>query len=288
MPTRNSERFLASTVEGLLSQTLKDFELIVVDADSTDKTLEILSHYKDPRIRIFHRPLEIAPARNFGISQSQSPWIAAHDSDDVSHPRRLEMQLAALERTPDAIFSYTSINHIGNLEVAGGKSRFPTTQAFFAMRLCYQFPMVHSTLMFSRQAALSVGGYTWRLAEDYGLVSRLIELGRSVAVRERLVDFRLHSTSNTHGWMPEMKTMAVDIALDNCRRLLRLWDADARRAHAALVNRGKPGQWNEWSWFLRFCAPRLPWKSAELYAWLTLQTVKSLRPGKIAASQTAP
>jgi len=283
MPTRNSERFLAATVDSLLGQTFKDFEMIVVDGQSTDKTLDILAGYKDPRIRVFQQPLAITAARNFGLEQSQSPWIVAHDSDDVSHPRRLETQWAALGRKPGAVFSYTGTNHIGNVDAAGGRSRFPMTQAFFAMRLCYQFPMVHSTLMFSRQAALSVGGYTWQLAEDYGLVSRLIELGRMVAVPEKLVDFRLHPTSNTHGWMSQMEAMAVEIAVDNCRRFFRVSDADARRAHRALVNHGKPGQWAEWSWFLRCCAPRLPWKSAELYAWLAFQAVKSVRPGKSAA-----
>lgn len=284
MPVRNSEQFLVPAVDGLLAQTFRDFELIVVDGGSTDRTLDILSGYNDPRIRVFQEPLEITPARNFGIARSQSPWIAAHDSDDVSLPRRLELQLNALNRTPNAVLCYTATDAIGNISAAGGKSRFPRTQAFLAMRLCYQFPMVHTTVTFNREAALSVGGYTWRWAEDYGLVSRLVELGRTVGVPEKLVNFRLHPTSNTHKLMSEMNAMAADISVDNCRRLMRLSDADARRAYAALKNRGQPGQWREWSWFLRFCVPRFPWKSPELFAWLGLQTVKLLRPVKAAAS----
>jgi glycosyltransferase involved in cell wall biosynthesis len=284
MPVRNSDRFLARTVDSLLAQTFGDFELIVVDGGSTDRTLDILSGYKDPRIRIFEKPLEITPARNFGIAQAVSPWIAAHDSDDISLPRRLELQWNALNRTPNAVLSYTDANIIGNVSAAGGRARFPRTQAFLAMRLCYQFPMVHSAAMFSKEAALAAGGYTWRWAEDYGLAGRLVERGRTVAIPKKLVEFRLHPTSNTHKLMSEMNAMAVEIALDNCRRLMRLADADARRAHAALINRGRPGQWREWSWFLRSCVPRLPWKSLELSAWLGLQTMKLLRPGKVAAA----
>jgi hypothetical protein len=134
--------------------------------------------------------------------------------------------------------------------------------------------MVHSTVMFSREAALAVGGYTWRWAEDYGLVARLTEIGRTVAVPRPLVQFRLHPTSNTHKLMSEMNAMAMDIAVDNCRRFLRLSDAEARRAYAALLNRGQPGQGHEWFWFLRHCVHRLPWKSLELYAWLGVQTLK--------------
>lgn len=284
MPVYNSDRFLARTVDSLLAQTFRDFELIVVDGGSTDRTLDILSGYKNPRIRIFEEPLEITPARNFGLAQSESPWIAAHDSDDISLPRRLELQWNALNRTPNAVLSYTDVNFIGNVSAAGGKARFPKTQAFLAMRLCYQFPMVHSTVLFNKEAALAVGGYTWRWAEDYGLVGRLIERGRTVAIPQKLVNFCLHPTSNTHKLMLEMKAMAVDIAVDNCHRLMRLSDADARRAYAALINRGQPGQWREWSWFLRFCVPRLQRKSPELYAWLGLQTMKLFRPGKVAAS----
>jgi glycosyltransferase involved in cell wall biosynthesis len=280
MPVRNSDRFLVQTIDGILAQTFRDFELIVVDGGSTDRTLDILSGYNDPRIRIFEKPLEITPARNFGIAQSASPWIAVHDSDDISLPRRLEAQWNALSRTPDAILSYTDVNCIGDASAIGGRARFPRTQAFLAMRLCYQFPMVHTAVMFNRQAALAVGGYTWRWAEDYGLVGRLVEQGRTVGIPQKLVNFRLHPTSNTHKLILEMNAMAADIAVDNCRRLLRLSEADARRAHAALINRGRSGQWREWSWFLRFCVPRLRWQGPELHAWLGWQTLKLLRPGK--------
>jgi glycosyltransferase involved in cell wall biosynthesis len=279
MPVRNGAAFLAETIDSIRSQTFADFELIAVDGGSTDGTLDILSGYQDPRIRIFEKSLEITPARNFGMAQSNSPWIAVQDADDVSLPRRLEMQFHALQRTPNAVLAYTGVQFIGNLAAARGRTRLPKTQAALAIRLCYQFPMVHSTLMFSREAALAVGGYTWRWAEDYGLVGRLTENGRTVAVPRQLVQFRLHPTSNTHKLMSEMNAMAVEIAVDNCRRFLRLSDAEARRAHAALMNRGQPGQRREWFWFLRHCIPRLPWKSLELTTWLGFHTLRLLRPG---------
>lgn len=287
MPVWNSERFLAETVESILAQTFEDFELIVVDGGSTDRTLKILSDFGDSRIRIFQKPLEITPARNFGIAQAKAPWIAVHDSDDISQPRRLELQWNGLNQTPGAVLAYTDVHYIGNLGAAPGKARFPKTQAFLALRLCYQFPVVHSTMMFNKEAALSVGGYTWRWAEDYGLVGKLIERGRTVAIAHKLVDFRFHPTSNTHRLMSEMNAMAADIAKDNGRRLMRLSDADARRAYSALMSRDHPGQWHEWTWFLRFCVPRLKWKSSELYAWLGWQTLKKCRFGKMAAPPAA-
>jgi glycosyltransferase involved in cell wall biosynthesis len=151
MPVRNGDRFVAETVDGILAQTFTDWELIVVDGGSTDRTLEILSGFKDSRIRIFEQPLEITPARNFGIAQAKSPWIAVHDSDDISLPRRLELQWQALNRLPNSVLSYTDVNFIGNINTVGGRARFPKTQAYLAMRLCYQLPMVHTTMMFNRE-----------------------------------------------------------------------------------------------------------------------------------------
>ena len=287
MPVWNGEQFLAETIDSLRAQTFRDFELIVVDGGSTDRTGDILESYRDPRIRVFQQPLKIAAARNFGIAQSVSPWIAVHDADDISHPRRLDMQWQALNRIPNGVLSYTDVNLIGNLDAAAGRAHFPRTKALLAMRLCFQFPMVHTTVMFNRQSALAVGGYTLKWAEDYGLASRLVECGQTAAIPRKLVQFRLHPASESHKSLTETIVTARDIGVDNCLRFFRLSDADARRAHAALVSRGQPGQWREWSWFLRFCAPRLPWKSLELNAWLGLQTLKLLRPGKQAVSPAA-
>ena len=289
MPVRNSERFLVEAVDSLRAQTVQDFELIAVDGGSTDRTLDILTSYKDPRIRIFElalKPMQITPARNFGIARAESPWIAVQDSDDISLPRRLEKQLAALNRMSGSVLAYTDVNFIGDIAAAGGRARFPRTQAFLATRLCFEFPIVHSTLMFSKPAALAVGGYSKTSAEDFELAGRLVEQGRTAAVSEKLVNFRLHATSSTHQLISEMKLIKVEIAIDNCRRLLQLSDSEAHRAYAALMNRGQAGQIREWAWFLQHCVPRLKWKSPELYAWLGWQTVKLFRPGKAGEPKT--
>jgi hypothetical protein len=280
MPTWNSARHLAETVESVLQQTFGDFDLIVVDGGSTDGTLDILARYKDRRIRVFVRPdLKATPARNYALAQSEAQWIAVLDSDDISLPKRFENQLRALEAVPDAVLSYTDFDHLGDLSAAAGDFRFARTRAFLAVRLSYFFPMVHSTVMFKREAAKIAGEYTWACAEDYGLVSRLVRIGNVAPVFEKLVQFRLHSTSLTHRTMKELPAVTAEIATENCQAFFRLSPADARRAYSALKNHGQPGQWSEWLWFMRTCIPRLPWKSFELYSWLAFQTLKTLRPG---------
>ncbi len=106
MPVWNGERFLAEAVESILAQTFTDFELLAVDGGSTDRTLEILASYHDPRIRILHAPPGIVPALNFGIAQARGNWIARHDADDISLPHRLALQGDGEPRSRRRFLSY--------------------------------------------------------------------------------------------------------------------------------------------------------------------------------------
>ena len=87
MPTWNAGQYVAEAVESILLQSLADFELLVVDGGSTDRTLEIVSRYRDERVRVLSAPSAgLAPALNFGMAQARAPWIARQDADDVSLP----------------------------------------------------------------------------------------------------------------------------------------------------------------------------------------------------------
>ena len=278
MPVWNGERFLAEALESILAQTFTDFELVAVDGGSTDRTSEILSRYDDPRVRIVHAPPGLVPALNFGIVQSRGKWIARQDADDISLPRRLEKQWRALERHPNAVLSYTDVELIGKEAGSIGRARFPKTQALLALKLCYQCALVHSTAMFKKDAALAVGGYRMeeQHAEDYGLWGRLIERGDSLGLPEKLLQFRIHPVSASKRNADAMTEMADKIAGEHGRRFMRLSAEEGERAHAILIAHGRCS-WQDWSWFLRCCIPRLRWQSAEMYAWLGLQTLKMFR-----------
>src|SRR5437016_3136882 len=99
----NAQRYLAQTLDSLLAQTLRNFELIVVDDGSEDSTPAILKQYqlKDARVR----PIRIAhagivDAANAGLDAAQSDLIARADADDVHMPQRLEIQVKYLAEHP--------------------------------------------------------------------------------------------------------------------------------------------------------------------------------------------
>src|SRR2546422_5563905 len=270
MPTWNAEPFLASAVESILSQTFPDFELLVIDGGSTDRTLEILSGYRDSRLRILPAPSAgILAALNFGIKQARAPWIARQDADDISLPHRLETQLNALNRDPKAIFSHTDVEFIGEGKDTLGRARFPRTQALVALRLCWQCPIVHSTVMFRKEAALAAGSYREPQAEDYDLWGRMIERGRCLGISQKLLKFRIHPVSASNRHRELMLTLARKIAVGHCRKFMQLSTEEAERAYAVLCASDKR-RWKDWSWFLVHCIPRLRWKSPEMYVWLGL------------------
>ncbi|MBT8230827.1 MAG: glycosyltransferase, partial [Bacteroidia bacterium] len=100
----NAAHFLGNTIDSVIDQTYKDWELIIVNDASTDNTIELVNDYidKDDRIRIFSLETNNGnPSypRNFGVKMARGEWIAILDSDDIWHPRKLEFQMAFLKRT---------------------------------------------------------------------------------------------------------------------------------------------------------------------------------------------
>ena len=94
MATYNVEKYVVEAVESVLAQTFKDFEFIVVDDGSQDRTLEFLGHFSDVRMRVISTENGgLTAALNAGLQVARGKYIARMDSDDVCHPSRLESQL---------------------------------------------------------------------------------------------------------------------------------------------------------------------------------------------------
>ena len=84
MPAYNAEKFIKQSISSVLSQTFKEFELIVVDDGSTDSTKKIINSFKDDRIKyIYQKNQGVSAARNNAIKTSKGSWLAFLDADDV-------------------------------------------------------------------------------------------------------------------------------------------------------------------------------------------------------------
>jgi len=112
-PSYNSTLFIKETIESVLNQTYKNWEMIIVDDDSTDKSQEIVALYasKDDRIKLLINVenLGAAQSRNRAIKEAKGDYIAFLDSDDIWFADKLEKQISLMERN-DIFLSYTSYN----------------------------------------------------------------------------------------------------------------------------------------------------------------------------------
>lgn len=279
LPVWNGEQYLSEAIGSILAQSFEDFELIVVDDGSTDSTPGIISSFRDSRLHPIRLPhLGLVAALNAGIDQAQAEWIARQDADDVSHPDRLQKQWAAIQRCPTAVLSHTGVDIIEGESKRRLPGVFPKSQAWLALLLCTHNPITHSSVLFKKSAAQSVAGYRGAdyPAEDYALWGRLLEVGTIVGTAEPLLTFRIHPSSVSRSNALAQSQQTIDIALSHCCRFMRLSPEEAVRAHRVLTTPPSQRAWNDWLWFMRHCVPRLRWKSAELYAWLGMQTARRL------------
>ncbi len=102
VPAYNAERYILQSVQSILAQTIEDFELIVVNDASTDRTLDILSAIHDRRLRVLtnDRNLGVVGAGNRALDEASGRYIARLDADDLCLPTRFAKQVAFLEQKP--------------------------------------------------------------------------------------------------------------------------------------------------------------------------------------------
>jgi len=110
IPTFNRARLVGLTIDSVLAQTFRDFEIIVVDDGSTDDTAALLAGFGE-RVRVLRQPNQgMNPARNAGLAAARGEYVALLDSDDLWEPYKLALQVELLDRFPDAGFVFSEFS----------------------------------------------------------------------------------------------------------------------------------------------------------------------------------
>ncbi|NOL48013.1 MAG: glycosyltransferase family 2 protein [Synechococcus sp. MIT S9220] len=181
MAAFNSSSFISYAIDSILSQTFTEFEFIIVDDGSTDSTLSILNSYaeRDQRVRVY------ANSHNIGLTQSlniaanlaQTPILVRQDSDDLSHPDRLSIQVSFIS---NGLFDMCSTRTLisSTNRVSGRIARFIPK----SLLLLFTNPFIHGSLCFKKSAFDLLGGYnsTFVYAQDYDLIVRWLYYGFSI------------------------------------------------------------------------------------------------------------
>ena len=101
MPVRNGERYIKEAIDSVLNQTLTDFEFLIIDDGSKDRTVEIIQRYTDKRIRLVRKEHQFIQNLNEGLELASGTYIARMDADDIMHTERLRIQLKRMKKNPD-------------------------------------------------------------------------------------------------------------------------------------------------------------------------------------------
>lgn len=199
MPVRNAQPWLGAAVRSILSQSVGNLELLLVDDHSDDGGLDQLPH-GDPRLRLLRNPGRgVSSAFNHGFSQARGRFIARMDGDDIALPERLEVQLDYLHAHPEIGICGGCVEIFldgqpGSAQLAGGNRRY---QAWLnacrspeAIRrgLFVESPVPNPTAVFRRSVLQRLGGYAdpaW--PEDYDLFLRADRLGLRMGKPDRIL-----------------------------------------------------------------------------------------------------
>ncbi|HEX8578851.1 MAG TPA: glycosyltransferase family A protein [Allosphingosinicella sp.] len=196
MPVHNALPYLDEAIRSITEQTFSDFEFVILNDGSNDGSDAVLRRWaeRDARIRLIESDERLGPAgsSNRVVQESGTPLIARMDADDVSHPQRLERQIAIMDQVPDAVLSgcpHDTVDAKGQLVRKADLSRLLRRSPFA--------PFGHGSIMWRREAFDAIGGYrsACNYWEDIDFVTRIARQGRILVVPESLYSHRIAVTS---------------------------------------------------------------------------------------------
>jgi len=186
--------FVTDAVRSLLSQTLADLEVVVIDDASTDGSAAAVEALGDPRVVVVRRPRAgLTRSLNDALGVARAPLIGRLDADDLSMPQRLARQSAFLAAHPEVGLLGTAAVEIDAEGRSVGLISPPTDDAGLRRALIRRNPLVHSSVVMRRELVERVGRYdeSFVRAQDYDLWLRLSVVTRLASLPEPLVARRL-------------------------------------------------------------------------------------------------
>ena len=213
MPVYNTAPYLREAMDSMLSQTFTDFELIVLNDCSPDDAEELLDAYDDSRIVRYRgeKNVGLSNVLNVGIEMARGKYIARMDSDDISLPNRLQVQVDFLEAHPEIDLVSAGMRLFGAKEEVWIRERDPEKVKINAL---FHSPILHASSVW-RKESFEKHGLRFRQemvpAEDYDLWTRAILKGlKLVNLSEVLYKYRLH---------PSQVTLQTEKSASKCREV---------------------------------------------------------------------
>jgi glycosyltransferase involved in cell wall biosynthesis len=209
-PTFNHGKFIADCIESVLQQTIKSWEMIIIDDGSTDDTPEIVSRYNDPRIKYIrkeHRGIKcLGENYNYALQMSKGEFVLILEGDDFIPPRRIEMQLPVFEDVKVVLshgkYVYSWLDRTFTYSTPFKKGFLNNQPLGSALKLFLQgFNFIGTqSVMIRKSTLLDVGGFeqpSYLPLVDYPTWMKVALKGRFAFIPEVLGYWRRHPLSIT-------------------------------------------------------------------------------------------
>ena len=204
MTVFNGADFLKGSIESILNQTYKDFELVIINDYSTDNTIQIIKKFNDDRIKLYnlHTRFGRTKALNYGLNKCSSELIAIQDADDVSNNTRLEKSLKEILKDENLGLVFTNFEIINskNKILQKQKIDFLKDKKIFLSKLKYINLIAHSSVIFRRNIKRKNFFYdeNYEYAQDYQMILYYLKNSQITQISENLVKIRHHSSNMTN------------------------------------------------------------------------------------------
>lgn len=210
----NCEKYIAETIQSVQGQTYTDWEFIIIDDCSKDKSAEIIKSFDDSRIRFFQNETNRGQCNNlnFAISKAKGEYIARLDHDDICYPDRFEKQLNYMEEHPDVVLCGTWLDflHEGEKQQKECPKIFGTKEMEFSHTF-FNYCMPHSSFMIRKSAMTenNIWYENYLYAEDYHLLLDLLLIGKIDFLHESLIAYRIFPEQCTQVYSDELKAREI-------------------------------------------------------------------------------
>lgn len=222
MPVHNGLPFLKEAVESILNQRFKDFEFIIVEDASTDRSFEYLKSIRDRRVKILKNPknMGVAKSLNRALKASRGHYIARMDADDINLPQRLQAQLEFMTNHPEVDICGSWVNIIDKNGQLIGNKKPVTGYQQIKKALSWYSPVIHPTFFAKRKFYEDIGGYdqNFDMAEDYELLVRAKDRFEIVNIPKILLNLRIWESRRSGKSMHEIDKKDLNVKLNALKK----------------------------------------------------------------------
>ena len=224
LPVYNAEESVERAIVSILRQSHREFELLVINDGSRDRSLKIIQTIDDARMRVIDLKENrgLIGVLNLGLELAKGEIIVRQDADDESVSNRIELQLEVLLREPGVVAVGSALQIMREGRWSGEVWSYPGSAVEARWQSLFKTPVAHSAVAYRRRLVIELGGYSekFRYAEDYELWSRLVTVGEIRSVKEALVKYDLGSGGVSRAKSEEQRLVHCRIARHNMERLL--------------------------------------------------------------------